>query len=93
MVFKRPARLEAVATRAGVSRGSIYGNFRDRNDLIAAVGAERAPRVFPAPTRRRPAHSIARRRQVHRRGRAATSRGHDLLIDIAAFEALAGPEA
>jgi AcrR family transcriptional regulator len=42
--------MEAVATRAGVSRGSIYGNFRDRNDLIAAVGAERAPRVFPAPT-------------------------------------------
>lgn len=42
--------MEAVAARAGVSRGSIYGNFRDRNDLIAAVGAERAPRVFPAPT-------------------------------------------
>ena len=42
--------MEAVAARAGVSRGSIYGNFRDRNDLIAAVGAERAPRVFPSPT-------------------------------------------
>jgi AcrR family transcriptional regulator len=42
--------MEAVAARAGVTRGSIYGNFRDRNDLIAAVGAERAPRVFPAPT-------------------------------------------
>jgi AcrR family transcriptional regulator len=42
--------MEAVAARAGVTRGSIYGNFRDRNDLIAAVGAERAPRVLPAPT-------------------------------------------
>lgn len=42
--------MESVAERAGVTRGSIYGNFKDRNDLIAAVAAERAPRVFPAPT-------------------------------------------
>jgi AcrR family transcriptional regulator len=42
--------MEDVAARAGVSRGSIYGNFRDRNDLIAAVAADRAPRILPMPT-------------------------------------------
>ena len=41
--------MEDVATRAGVSRGSIYGNFRDRNDLIAAVAMYRVPRIAPVP--------------------------------------------
>ena len=39
--------MEAVAARAGVSRGSIYGNFRDRNDLLVAVALDRAPPISP----------------------------------------------
>lgn len=39
--------MEAVAARAGVSRGSIYGNFRDRNDLLMAVARDRAPPITP----------------------------------------------
>jgi|SRR5579872_1934429 len=37
--------MEAVAARAGVSRGSIYGNFRDRNDLMMAVALDRSPPI------------------------------------------------
>lgn len=39
--------MEAVAARAGVSRGSIYGNFRDRNDLLMAVARDRSPPINP----------------------------------------------
>ena len=42
--------MEDVAARAGVSRGSIYGNFRDRDELIAAVAIQRTPQVMPTPT-------------------------------------------
>ena len=31
--------MQAVAERAGMSRGAIYGDFRDREDLIYAVVA------------------------------------------------------
>jgi AcrR family transcriptional regulator len=41
--------MEAVAARAGVTRGSIYGNFRDRNDLMLAVAFDRAPPISPGP--------------------------------------------
>jgi AcrR family transcriptional regulator len=41
--------MEDVATKAGVSRGSIYGNFGDRNDLFAAVAIYRMPRILPQP--------------------------------------------
>jgi AcrR family transcriptional regulator len=41
--------MEDVAIRAGVSRGSIYGNFSDRNDLFAAVAMYRMPRILPIP--------------------------------------------
>jgi len=43
--------LEAVARRAGMSRGAIYGNFRDRDELFLAVVERRwrpvAPEVEP----------------------------------------------
>ena len=39
--------MEAVAARAGVSRGSIYGNFRDRNDLMMAIARDRSPPINP----------------------------------------------
>ena len=42
--------MEDVAARAGVSRGSIYGNFSDRNELIGAVAALRTPQIMPTPT-------------------------------------------
>jgi AcrR family transcriptional regulator len=41
--------MEDVAIQAGVSRGSIYGNFSDRNDLFAAVAMYRMPRILPIP--------------------------------------------
>jgi AcrR family transcriptional regulator len=41
--------MEDVAMKAGVSRGSIYGNFSDRNDLFAAVAMYRMPRILPKP--------------------------------------------
>jgi AcrR family transcriptional regulator len=40
---------EDVAMKAGLSRGSIYGNFIDRNDLFAAVAMYRMPRILPKP--------------------------------------------
>ena len=39
--------MEEVAARAGVSRGSIYGNFRDRSELVVAVAVHRMPRIAP----------------------------------------------
>jgi AcrR family transcriptional regulator len=41
--------MEDVAIKAGVSRGSIYGNFSDRNELFAAVALYRMPRILPVP--------------------------------------------
>ena len=41
--------MEDVAAKAGVSRGSIYGNFRDRNELFVAVAVNRMPRIAPVP--------------------------------------------
>jgi len=43
--------MEDVAAKAGVTRGSIYGNFRDRHDLFVAVAVYRMPRIVPAPVR------------------------------------------
>lgn len=44
--------LEAVARRAGMTRGAIYGNFRDRDELFMAVVESRwrpiAPEFAPA---------------------------------------------
>lgn len=40
--------LEAVARRAGMSRGAIYGNFKDRNDLFLAVLEARWRPAAPA---------------------------------------------
>jgi AcrR family transcriptional regulator len=65
--------MEEVAARAGVSRGSIYGNFRDRNDLIAAVATDRAPRVFPAPT---PGAGLRTQLNAVGRGVAEAARRH-----------------
>jgi AcrR family transcriptional regulator len=40
--------LEAVAARAGMSRGAIYGNFADRDDLLIAVLEGAAAPIEPA---------------------------------------------
>jgi AcrR family transcriptional regulator len=42
--------LEEVARRAGMSRGAIYGNFRDREELFLAVVQRRWKPVVPAYT-------------------------------------------
>lgn len=44
--FERTS-LEDVARRAGMSRGAIYGNFRDRDDLFLAVAERRWKPVAP----------------------------------------------
>src|SRR5499426_682350 len=46
--------LEAVATRAGMTTGAIYGNFKNRDELFIALGqtywAPVAPKVKPGAT-------------------------------------------
>jgi AcrR family transcriptional regulator len=44
--FER-ATVQEIARRAGVSNGAIYGNFRDRAELFAAIGPAYWPRVRP----------------------------------------------
>jgi AcrR family transcriptional regulator len=39
--------LDAVATRAGMTRGAIYGNFKNRDDLFLALAAMRWEPVIP----------------------------------------------
>ena len=66
--------MEDVAARAGVSRGSIYGNFRDRNELIVAVAAWRTPQIMPTLTSGTSLHeqlramgqAVAKAAKVHR---------------------------
>jgi AcrR family transcriptional regulator len=47
-------RLEDVATRAGMTTGAIYGNFKNRDELFIALGqtywAPIAPRIEPGAT-------------------------------------------
>ena len=40
--------LEEVAARAGMTRGAIYGNFKNRDDLFLAVVATRWKPIIPA---------------------------------------------
>jgi len=46
--------LEAVARRAGMTTGAIYGNFKNRDELFVALGqtywAPVTPRVKPGAT-------------------------------------------
>lgn len=44
------ATLDAIARRAGMSRGAIYGNFANRDDLFAAVALDRWKPVTPVYT-------------------------------------------
>lgn len=48
--------LQEVARRAGLSNGAVYGNFRNREDLFAAIGPTYWPRV---PIRAEPGSSFA----------------------------------
>lgn len=41
------ASLETIAARAGMTRGAIYGNFKSRDELFAAVAFERWAPVLP----------------------------------------------
>jgi len=45
--FERTS-LDAVAARAGMTRGAIYGNFKDKEALFLAVVAERWAPILPA---------------------------------------------
>jgi AcrR family transcriptional regulator len=44
--FERTS-LEGVAARAGMTRGAIYGNFRNREELFLAVAAARWEPILP----------------------------------------------
>ena len=39
--------LDEVAAQAGLTKGAIYGNFKDKDDLVFAVAMERLPRPRP----------------------------------------------
>jgi AcrR family transcriptional regulator len=39
--------MQAVARRAGMSNGAIYGNFKSREDLLAAIGPTYWPQIRP----------------------------------------------
>lgn len=41
------ATLEAIAAKAGMTRGAIYGNFANRDDLFAEVALDRWAPVMP----------------------------------------------
>src|SRR5262245_13936892 len=42
------ATLEEVAARAGMTRGAIYGNFKNREELFLAVVAARWQPIIPS---------------------------------------------
>jgi AcrR family transcriptional regulator len=56
--------LEKVATRAGMTTGAIYGNFRNRDELFIALGqtywAPVAPKVAPGATFADAMHALAK---------------------------------
>jgi AcrR family transcriptional regulator len=62
--------LEAVAARAGMTRGAIYGNFKNRDDLFLAIVQTRWRPVIPTY---QPGMSFKERMQVL--GRAVASAG------------------
>src|SRR3954451_2805267 len=55
--------LEAVARRAGMTTGAIYGNFKNRDELFIALGqtywAPVKPRVKPGATFAEAMHAMA----------------------------------
>jgi len=56
--------LEAVARRAGMTTGAIYGNFKNRDELFVALGeaywAPVKPRIKPGATFAEAMHAMAR---------------------------------
>jgi AcrR family transcriptional regulator len=42
--------LEDIALRAGMSRGAIYGNFRNKEELFLAVAASKWKPIIPPPS-------------------------------------------
>src|SRR5579863_1898751 len=52
--------LSEVAARAGVTKGSIYSNFRGKGDLLWAAAGRRRLNVIPAITRGAPLRAHAR---------------------------------
>jgi AcrR family transcriptional regulator len=54
--------LEDVAARAGLSRGAIYGNFRDKEELFLAVAATRWRPIISSPP---PGATLAERMRLH----------------------------
>ncbi len=56
--------LEAVARRAGMTTGAIYGNFKNRDELFIALGqaywAPVKPRIKPGATFAEAMHAMAR---------------------------------
>jgi AcrR family transcriptional regulator len=72
--------LEEVATRAGMTTGAIYGNFKNRDDLFIALGqtywAPIVPAITPGATFAEAMHALAKAtlRAVDERTPAAVGR-------------------
>lgn len=58
------ATLEEVATRAGMTTGAIYGNFKNRDELFIALGqtywAPITPKITPGATFAEAMHAVAK---------------------------------
>jgi len=76
------ATLEEVAARAGMTRGAVYGNFRDKEELFLAVVESRwhplAPKFVPGATLKQ---------QMRALGEAAAEAAHARLNQAAAAAA------
>jgi AcrR family transcriptional regulator len=55
--------LEDIAARAGMSRGAIYGNFGDKEELFLAVAASRWTPIVPPPPQ--PGETLKQRMRRH----------------------------
>ena len=83
--------LEAVAARVGMSRGAIYGNFQDRDDLLIAVTQAAAAPIEPPFE-----PGLTLRRQMRRQGAevfavAAARRGQAALAAVFRLYAASRP--
>jgi AcrR family transcriptional regulator len=77
--------VQDVARRAGVSNGAIYGNFRNRDDILAAIGPAYWPQVRPQFT---PGSSFAEKMRAVAEATIAIlperrGRGHGRLTGLA----------
>ncbi|MGA0602827.1 TetR/AcrR family transcriptional regulator [Caulobacter sp. KR2-114] len=86
------ATLEAIAARAGMTRGAIYGNFTNRDDLFAEVVLERwtpvTPEYLPGSSFREHMARLARAYFAAARERAPAVHAASFQLQVRRHEAL-----